>query len=355
MNINKSIMKKILNVFFVCMLVVLTSCNFNTTSYTNVDAVNTVVDLSNTDYEIIGTVEGNSKQVYVLGIGGLSERSLIDNAKADMYRNAKLKDGEAIIYPSTTTSVSFYLVVEIVRAKATGYKIRMYKDSRSKVDLKEEKTVTEQTLETTQESTDTSLNNDVELLSISVNDSCSFNMVKVSDFYIGQTEVTENLWNSVMKNKTGKKDISINNISVGEINEFCNKLNTMTQSSVPEDYEFCIPTEEQWVLAAKGGKYSSKLEYAGSAEINKVAWYGFNTENGYKVATKAPNELSIYDMCGGVSEICLNSYAKSKNKYMTHGGSIYDGKQSCKISSWQVFYDEVKSKKVGFRLALVKK
>ncbi len=49
-----------------------------------------------------------------------------------MYRNADLKDGEAIIYPSTTTSVSFYLIVSIVRAKATGYKIRLHNNVTNK-------------------------------------------------------------------------------------------------------------------------------------------------------------------------------------------------------------------------------
>ena len=117
-------MKKILYFIFACGAMMLTSCAFNTTSYQNVDEVNTVVDLSNVDYEIIGTVEGQSKQTYVFGIGGLSKKSMLENAKADMYRNANLKANEAIIYPSTTTSVQSYVVVDIVTATATGYKVK---------------------------------------------------------------------------------------------------------------------------------------------------------------------------------------------------------------------------------------
>ena len=108
-----------------CMSLMLSGCGFNTTSYSNIDAVNTVVDLSNANYEIIGTVEGISKQTYVFGIGGLSKKSLIENAKSDMYRNANLQANEAIIYPSTTTSVQSYVVVDIVKATATGYKIKI--------------------------------------------------------------------------------------------------------------------------------------------------------------------------------------------------------------------------------------
>mgnify|MGYP007057722534 CR=1 FL=1 len=107
------------------MSLMLSGCGFNTTSYSNIDAVNTVVDLSNANYEIIGTVEGISKQTYVFGIGGLSKKSLIENAKSDMYRNANLQANEAIIYPSTTTSVQSYVVVDIVKATATGYKIKI--------------------------------------------------------------------------------------------------------------------------------------------------------------------------------------------------------------------------------------
>lgn len=119
------IMKKLIYLVFASCALMLTSCAFNTTSYQNVDEVNTVVDLSNADYEIIGTVEGTSKQTYVFGIGGLSKKSLIENAKSDMYRNANLQANEAIIYPSTTTSFENYLIVNIVTAKATGYKIKI--------------------------------------------------------------------------------------------------------------------------------------------------------------------------------------------------------------------------------------
>ena len=112
-----------------CMSLMLSGCGFNTTSYSNIDAVNTVVDLSNADYEIIETVTGESKQTYVFGIGGLSKKSLTENAKADMYKNANLTANEAIIYPSVTTSVASYLgIVTNIRAVASGYKIRFKRD-----------------------------------------------------------------------------------------------------------------------------------------------------------------------------------------------------------------------------------
>lgn len=117
-------MKKVIYFLFAYGAMMLTSCAVNTTSYSNVDEVSTVVDLSNAEYEILGVVEGTSTQTYVFGIGGLSKKSLVENAKSDMYKNANLQANEAIIYPSTTTSIQSYLIVEIAKATAKGYKIK---------------------------------------------------------------------------------------------------------------------------------------------------------------------------------------------------------------------------------------
>ena len=118
-------MKKVIYFLFACVAMMLTSCAYDATSYSNVDEVNTVVDLSNAEYEILGTVVGSSKQTYIFGIGGLSKKSLVENAKSNMYKNANLQANEAIIYPITSTKVQNYLLVNIVETTATGYKIKI--------------------------------------------------------------------------------------------------------------------------------------------------------------------------------------------------------------------------------------
>lgn len=365
-----AVMKKILHLFMLCLFVAITGCNLNTTSYTNVDAVNTVVDLSNVDYEIIGIVEGYSEQTYVFGIGGLSRKSLVDNAKADMYRNANLKEGEAIIYPSTTTSVTSYLVVQFVRAKANGYKIKMYRGlnqrqkTQDKVETTKQDSVIRKELSPVQEvkkredSLEMSVNG--RITQIRINEDCSFNVIRVSDknksvadFYIGEIEITQNVWNVVMYGKSGNKKVAVNNITIGEIKEFCRRLNEIAPSLA--SYKFCIPTEKQWELAAKGGDMSSELIYAGSDDISKVAWYALNTDDSYVVATKRPNELGIYDMSGGMSEICENSEKASMYEYVIRGGSIYDNSKQCKVCSRQEVEDLQANMKIGFRVALVEK
>ncbi len=79
-----------------------------------------------------------------------------------------------------------------------------------------------------------------------------------------------------------------------------------------------LPTEAEWEYAARGGEKSKKYKYAGSNNIDEVAWYENNSENPenvlqdekgrgtHKVGKKQPNELGIYDMSGNVWEWCYD-------------------------------------------------
>ena len=131
--------------------------------------------------------------------------------------------------------------------------------------------------------------------------------VTLSDYYIGETEVTQELWNAVMGSNpskfTGNMQRPVEMVSWNDCQTFISKLNQLTGKT------FRLPTEAQWEYAARGGNKSKGYIYSGSNEIDEVAWYEYNSGGmTHPVQTKAPNELGIYDMTGNVYEWCTDWY-----------------------------------------------
>lgn len=129
--------------------------------------------------------------------------------------------------------------------------------------------------------------------------------VTLDTYYIGQTEVTQALWKAVMGDfildpsefKNDKCPVA--NVRYEDCIVFIYQLKKLTGK------EFRFPSAAEWQFAARGGNKSHGYKYSGGNDINKVAWYGANSANKpHKVATKAANELGIYDMSGNVSEWC---------------------------------------------------
>ena len=133
--------------------------------------------------------------------------------------------------------------------------------------------------------------------------------VTVSSFAIAQTEVTQALWQEVMGSNpsyfTGDLNRPVERISWNDCQTFITKLNERTGRN------FRLPTEAEWEFAARGGNLSQSYKYSGSNDIDEVAWYYDNSYalgssspdyGTHAVATKAPNELGLYDMSGNVWE-----------------------------------------------------
>ena len=187
--------------------------------------------------------------------------------------------------------------------------------------------------------------------------------VTLSDYMIGETEVTQKLWQAVMGSspsyyKGTKKPVE--KVSWNDCQTFIRRLNKLTGQ------RFRLPTEAEWEYAARGGNRSRGYKYAGSNNIGEVTWYNDNSGSGtHNVKTKAPNELGIYDMSGNVCEWCQDWYGSYNSSAQTNptgaatgshrvlrGGCCYFDARYCRVSNRFSYTPSYGGSDLGLRLAL---
>lgn len=193
--------------------------------------------------------------------------------------------------------------------------------------------------------------------------------IKLDDFFLCTTLVTQELWQLVMKDNPSHlqgSTLPVERVSWEEAKIFMDKASLLT------GINFRFPTEAEWEYAARGGVKTRHCKYSGADDnsLSQCAWYKDNSSgHTHPVGQKMPNELGLYDMCGNVSEWCqdwyFNSYAGSGTKnnpsgppsgmYKVYrGGSWNDKSSACRISKRFFMNPQYRSKQVGFRLAINK-
>ena len=187
--------------------------------------------------------------------------------------------------------------------------------------------------------------------------------VKLKSYYIGETPVTRGFWNEVMGKTSdlGSMELPINEVSWDDCNTFIQKLKDRT------GVDFRLPSEAEWEFAARGGNRSMGTIYAGSNDIEDVAWYSGNSKNAlHPVKQKKPNELGIYDMNGNVKEWCqdwYDSYTREDQENpvcttysfperIVRGGGWESTARSCRVSTRLSLKPNERNGSVGFRLVM---
>ncbi|MBR5745159.1 MAG: SUMF1/EgtB/PvdO family nonheme iron enzyme [Muribaculaceae bacterium] len=199
--------------------------------------------------------------------------------------------------------------------------------------------------------------------------------VTLSDYLIGECEVTQDLYKAVQGDNPSKykgDKLPVHKLFKENAVAFAQRLTTATGR------KFFIPSEAQWEYAALGGRHSKGYTYSGSDYLDAVAWYEGNTDGKtYRtVMNKQPNELGIYDMSGNVWEWVADmsgrypTYAVTDpeaglswagidndlvNCHLCRGGAVTDGGTAIKVRYYSVYNEEwfIKVLMPGMRVALL--
>ena len=231
--------------------------------------------------------------------------------------------------------------------------------------------------------------------------------VSLTAYRIGETEVTQELWQAVMStNPSGfnsnpdgtevQEKRPVENVNWFECIAFCNELtkkvpelgesqcvytyNGNTYNSTDAGAQkvpvmdmskkgFRLPTEAEWEWAAKGGK---NYRWAGTdtkSELKNYAWYK-NDDGGdangktHQVKLKSANGYGLYDMSGNVWEWCWDWYSSttptggqdpaggaSGARRVARGGSWNDLASICTVGLRNDYSPGSRNYVLGFRLA----
>lgn len=165
--------------------------------------------------------------------------------------------------------------------------------------------------------------------------------IDIDDFYISETEVTQELWTAIMDDNPSSLNrgdsLPVDNVDLVDCLKFVNKLDSITGKS------FDVPPYPHWLYAAHLGD-------TGSNALDSIAWHKSNSGNTtHTVKQKKPNSLGIYDMFGNVAEWTISG---SDPLFIVAGGSFDDEMEKLDTDYREFDHGKVKTSTLGFRLVL---
>ena len=198
---------------------------------------------------------------------------------------------------------------------------------------------------------------------------------KVAGFRMARYETTNWQYNlyclntgqdSIERTRQGwplQGNLPVVNVSWEDAVRYCNWLAGQEGLKAPyfsdfEDIEwdataigYRLPTQREWEYAARSGVRQDNFEYSGSDDLNRVGWYGDNSNSRpHPPGTLAGNGLELFDMSGNVWEWCWDKYDEEGSYRVIRGGSWSFNASYCRVAFRSGDYPEARSDPLGFRL-----
>jgi len=232
-------------------------------------------------------------------------------------------------------------------------------------------------------------------------DELPVHQVYVTGFSISKYEITQREWEDVMGENpssfTGDASLPVENVSIYSIMSYCNRrsiregkapvysINFLTNpdywGEIPtsdnpawnnihwnwDSNGYRLPTEAEWEFAARARTNNPDYIYAGSNDLDEVAWhYGNSGAQTHNVGLKQPNGWGMYDMSGNVWEWCwdwfgpyfsqseVNPRGPATGTYrILRGGSwSMDDDDGCRVAGRGWSNPSNADNKCGFRVVL---
>ena len=193
------------------------------------------------------------------------------------------------------------------------------------------------------------------------NDALPRHTVNIDPFLLGKYEVTFEQYDQFAE-ETGRKfpedggygreDRAVVNLTWDDAIAFCRSLG------------YRLPTEAEWEFAARSGGKDHVI--SGTDDISKISEFAIIRSSGinfsFKVGTKKPNELGLYDMSGNVFEWIGDFYQFYSQPEMLHDnegdgiriirGGSFGEEEGATRTYWRVgTLHDVTATDIGFRCA----
>lgn len=189
-------------------------------------------------------------------------------------------------------------------------------------------------------------------------------------FYLGQTEVTQSLWERYMKinpSRFQSPSLPVEGVTWKDSMNFCTNLNKIKDTlNIPEEMIFRLPSEAEWEYAARAGSKSTFFFGEDAKPLTNYAWISDNSEGSSKpIGLLKPNKWGFLDIYGNVREWCLDGYGPRPSGKLTNpllgweimdkvnrGGSWDSCDACCKTAKRMNYGENYQSSDIGFRLAI---